>query len=283
MDHKELFRTAMRAALDIREKLGLTPADPICVFNAAEQLGVSVRYIDIGSLEGMYCKSSATIILPTFRSPGRQAFACGHELGHWVFGHGSSIDQITELSTNSLNDPNDRIADAFSGYLLMPPRAVKECFGVRNWNPTECIAERYYTVSAQLGVSYEALIRHMQYSLNLIDSKGASSLLRYSPKEIRHMILGEEQQGNLIIADRHWRTVSIDLQVGDVALVPTDSILSRENIVSKTDRSDGLIQARSPGVARLVSEPDNWSAYVRVSKKGYVGQHTYRHMEDDDE
>lgn len=280
---RELSRTAMRAALEVRDRLKIAPSDPICVFNAAEQLGLSVRYIDIGSLEGMYCKTSGTIILPSGRPPGRRAFACAHELGHWYFGHGSSIDQIAELADAARNDPNDQIADAFAGFLLMPPRVVKESFLARGWsfqahNPTQ-----YYTVSTQLGVSYEGLIRHMQYSLNFIDDCGANFLLRYSPKEIRRMILGDEKREHLIVADRHWKTVSIDLQVGEAALVPPDTVASGNIVQIKKHPAGCLAEALSAGVARLENRHDGWSAFVRVSRKGYVGQHTFRHMEDDDE
>lgn len=280
---KELSRTAMRAALDVRARLGIAPDDPICVFNAAEQLGLSVQYADIGSLEGMYCKSSLTIILPSGRTAGRQAFACAHELGHWTFGHGSSIDKIIELADASCNDPNDQLADAFAGFLLMPPRAVKECFLARGWNISSHDARQYYAISTQLGVSYEALIRHMQYSLSLIGDLSANALLRYSPKQLRRLILGEDRRDHLVVADRYWRTVSIDLQVGDVALVPLDTISCGKPAVAKSHPAGCLIEAQSAGVTRLVSESETWSVFVRVSRKGYVGQHTYRHMEDDDE
>lgn len=280
---RDLSRTAMRAALDVRDRLGIAPVDPICVFNVAEQLGLSVRYIDIGSMEGMYCKTSATIILPSGRPPGRQAFACAHELGHWHFGHGSSIDQITELAGAERNDPNDQMADAFAGFLLMPPRAVKECFLVRDWNYLNYDAQQYYAVSNQLGVSYKGLVLHMQFSLSLIDQQGANSLLRYSPKEIRRLILGEERREHLIVADRCWRTVSIDLQVGDAALVSPGTIACGKPVITKHHPAGCLIEAHSAGVTRLENESEGWSAFVRVSRKGYVGQHTFRHMEDDDE
>lgn len=280
---RDLSRTAMRAALDVRDRLGIAPTDPICVFNVAEQLDLSVRYIDIGSLEGMYCKTSATIILPTGRPPGRQAFACAHELGHWHFGHGSSIDQITELADAERNDPNDQMADAFAGFLLMPPRAVKESFLARGWNSSDCDARQYYAISTQLGVSYEGLIRHMQFALRLIDHQGATSLLRYSPKDIRRLLLGEERRDHLVVADRHWKTVSIDLQVGEAALVPPGTIACGKPVIAKPHPAGCLVEAHSAGVTRLENEIEGWSAFVRVSRKGYVGQHTFRHMEDDDE
>ena len=86
----------------MRRRAGFSLNEAICVYDLADQLGIEVRFADIPSMEGMYCRESGpTIILSSLRPSGRQAFTCAHELGHHSNGDGTGIDQLVERPHHS--------------------------------------------------------------------------------------------------------------------------------------------------------------------------------------
>ncbi len=87
---------AMQAAAATRAKAKLDPVGPICIYGLCETLGVAVRFNNI-NMEGMYQRGIPPRIHLSARRPlPRRAYNCAHELGHHVFGHGSSIDELRE-------------------------------------------------------------------------------------------------------------------------------------------------------------------------------------------
>jgi hypothetical protein len=246
-------------------------------------LGIEVIFRPENSLGGIYDKTSETILIPTHRPPGRQAFTCAHEIGHWFFGHGTGIDEISELERFDETDPNERLVDIFASYLLMPPWAVREAYNKRKWKIGNCTAQQTYTVAGHLGVGYETLVQHLRFSLNLISSQHAEKLLKSTPKQLRHLILGDATAPHLVIADDSWSHVAVDLQVGDIAIVPAGAILEGQSVGLVGDHKLGqLIQARRPGISRAESRDQSWALFIRVSRKDFVGRSIYRHLEDPD-
>ena len=52
------------------------------------------------------------------------------------------------------------------------------------------------------------------------------------------------------------------------------------SIVQIQDSRDGvLVRALEPGISRLSGGSD-WAAFVRVSRRGFVGRSIFRHMEE---
>jgi Zn-dependent peptidase ImmA (M78 family) len=277
-------RQALRRALDTRRRANATKFQPICAFDVAERMGVEVIFCPEKTLGGMYNKNSHTILVPTHRPPGRQAFTCAHELGHYLFGHGTRIDEIRELERDRENDPEERLATAYAGHLLMPPWAVSEAFTRRSWNRAQPTPLQVYTVAGQLGVGYETLIHHMLRVLCYISPGRAQVLRKTTPKQIREALLGVDRTRHLVIADRAWTEVAIDLQVGDMAIVPSGTRLEGTSVV--VDGRHGflgtLVRGGAPGISRAESDDGSWSCFIRVSRRDYVGWSTYRHWEDPD-
>ena len=86
----------MQAATATRAKAKLDQASPICIYGLCETLGVTVRFNNI-NMEGMYQRGLPPRIHLSARRPlPRRVYNCAHELGHHVFGHGSSIDELRE-------------------------------------------------------------------------------------------------------------------------------------------------------------------------------------------
>ena len=172
----ELGRKALRAALEIRKRTGKTNSEPICIFDVAESLGVEVKFFHANSFEGMYVRTSQTILVPSLRPRGRQAFTCAHELGHWHFKHGTRVEEVDFLELQHNQKPNELLVNLFAAYLLMPSWAVKTAFINRGYGPDTCTALQFYTIAGQLGVGYSALVTHLRSSLKLI-----------SPQQVREV------------------------------------------------------------------------------------------------
>jgi Zn-dependent peptidase ImmA (M78 family) len=283
MTSLELARQALRGALEIRRRVSVANSEPVCIFDIAEQLGIEVVFRPETSLGGLYNKTTQTILIPTHRPAGRQAFTCAHEIGHWFFGHGTSIDEISDVERYYEDNAKERVVDIFASYLLMPPRAVREAYNKRGWETGNCTPMQAYVVAGQLGVGYETLVQHMRYSLRLISNTHAEQLLKTTPQKLRHALLGADRTQRLVFVDLAWTKVAIDLQVGDLAIVPKTAKLEGSSAVIVGDHELGtIIEARAPGVSRIELLNKAWSAFVRVSRKDFIGRSIYRHLEDPD-
>ena len=163
-------RRAIRLAFSTRRRAGYSLHQAICIYDCAERLGVEVRFLQVPSFEGMYASSgSGLIVVSSMRPPGRQTYTCAHELGHHILGHGSKWDEyLNDWGTSNPRDPNEREAERFAGYLLMPRRAVMAAFAQRAWDPLSCTPEQAYTVAYQLGVGYSTLINQMCWSFGIL-------------------------------------------------------------------------------------------------------------------
>lgn len=280
---QETARQALRGALDVRKRISASVSQPICVYDTAEQLGIEVIFRPEISLGGIYNKTAETILIPTHRPPGRQAFTCAHEIGHWFFEHGTGIDEISELERFDETDPMERLVDIFASYLLMPPWAVRETYDKRQWKISNCTPQQTYTVAGQLGVGYETLVQHLRLSLDLISSRHAKELLKSTPKQLRRLILGNDSAPHLVIVDDSWSHVALDLRVGDVAIIPASTNLEGGSAAIVSSHELGqLIQARKPGISRVESYDQSLAFFIRVSRKDFIGRSIYRHLEDPD-
>lgn len=280
---KRMAHEIVSKALHFRLSQGI-PIDGVrCIYDLADSMGIEVRFVDISSMEGMYCKKSPpTILITSHRPPGRQRYTCAHELAHHLFDHGSTIDELQENSHfTGRKSVEDQVADLFAGFFLMPKTTVNGAFVRRSWTPSLCTPSQTYSVACWLGVGYSTLINHMHASLRLISSQHASNLMNTTPKKIRFDYLGEDIKANLVFIDHCWSGRPIDIQVDDLLLLPhsTEHEGNSVRFIRSTEKGM-LLCADSPGLARLYSSNEEWSSYVRVSRKGYTGLSIYRHLEE---
>ena len=93
---KNLAREALDQALEVREEAEIAFNVPLCVYGLCDRLGVRVQFVGI-NMEGVYLRSRRPLMqISSLRPLGRRVFTCGHELGHHVFGHGSTLDELQE-------------------------------------------------------------------------------------------------------------------------------------------------------------------------------------------
>ncbi len=279
---QQATRRALRAALRVRRSAGVPPWEPVNVFDLAEHLGVEVRFVDIPSLEGVYWRShSPTIFVSSQRPPGRQAFTCGHELGHHVFGHGARIDEVVHGPRRRKVSSDEAAANAFSSFVLMPRAAVLEGFSRRGWTVDGCPPERVYAVARWLGVGYETLVTQMHLTLGMLQRPHAEKLLKVTVKHLRRAFAGVDVNSDLVPVDASWNGHPVDLRVDDRVLAPRDTAAEGSclNVLDENDRGI-MIGAVAPGYGRLYNHRINWAVFVRVSRPQYVGLNKYRFLEE---
>ena len=124
-NQQALAKSAATRALRIRAQVHAKPWEAVDVYDVAQQLSVEVRFTRISSMEGMYLRQDAPVILIASERPaGRQRFSCAHELGHHAFGDGSRVDELFDPNSSTVRPDDEIRADMFAGMLLMPKSSV---------------------------------------------------------------------------------------------------------------------------------------------------------------
>ena len=243
--NRRTFATqAMQAAADTRARARLNQYSPICIYTLCETLGVKVRFNNI-NMEGMYQRGTPPRIHLSARRPlPRRAYNCAHELGHHIFGHGSSIDELREnIKAHPWEDPKEFLADTFAGFTLMPIVGLYRAFAMRGWKPETATAMQIFTIACDFGVGYVTLVTHLSAGVKMISRTHAAALKRTSPKKPRSGILGALTADPLVIADHHRAGPTLDVEVN--------------------------------------ADHGAWATFVRIAPESYVGLAQYRHLEDD--
>ena len=279
---RESILATYRKALELRRDYGCKETDPLCAIDFAGRCGVEVWFLEAKSMEGLYRASpEPVIVLGAYRPAGRQAFTCAHELGHHVFRHGFHVD---ELDYSPKANRQEFLADMFAASLLMPKAAVQRAFYERGWKPATASPLEIYAVACFLGVGYGTLVEQMSRTLNLLPADRAQQLLRVQPKTIKEEVLGRPVTGDLIIANEFWNGRPIDLRVGDILILPEKVATSSPNLVRLLfGGSYEVFEAIQPGMGQVHSENPDWSQFVHICRKDYVGLAAYRHLEENDD
>ncbi|MCG6135144.1 MAG: ImmA/IrrE family metallo-endopeptidase [Nostoc sp. LLA-1] len=277
-----LAQQAMLKSIDVRTQVGLDLKSPICIYSLCDQLKVKVRFVDI-SMEGIYLKTEEPkILLSALRPLTRRNFTCGHELGHHIFGHSSTVDDLIEEHQKLKTfDPDEFLVDSFAGFLLMPTLGVRKAFASRGWNAASATPLQIFMIACNFGVGYETLINHMTYTLKMISHSQAVLLLKSTPKSIRQEVLGHSSAEPLIIADAHWSMPTLDAEVGSQLLLPSTAEATNDTITIQENYPTGrLFRATRPGIVRVFCRDSEWAVFVRVSRYQFVGLSQYRHLEE---
>jgi Zn-dependent peptidase ImmA (M78 family) len=281
-NRRTLATRAMQAAVATRAKAKLDQVGPICVYGLCETLGVVVRFNKI-NMEGMYQRGIPPRIHLSARRPlARRAYNCGHELGHHVFGHGSSIDELREdAKANPWDDPNEFLADTFAGFILMPIIGLRRAFTVRGLSPETATPAQLLTIACDFGVGYRTLLTHLAFSVNMLSRGRRIVLQRATPQSLRAEILGALTSEPLIVADKHRPGPTLDAEVETLLLLPPGTEVTGEGLAYERQFARGrLYRAVRPGIVQA-NAPGAWSAFIRVAPKEYAGLARYRHLEED--
>jgi Zn-dependent peptidase ImmA (M78 family) len=287
INRRALATQAMQAAVATRAKAQVDQVGPICVYGLCETLGVTVRFNNI-NMEGMYQRGSPPRIHLSARRPlPRRVYNCAHELGHHVFGHGSSIDELREdAKAQPWEDPKEFLADTFAGFILMPIIGLRRAFSVRKWTPETATPVQIFTIACEFGVGYATLVTHLSAGINMLSRGRAAALQRVTPKALRMDVLDALTPEPLIVVDRHRTAPTVDAEVKTLVLLPPGTNATGGGLAFERDLAAGrLFRAMKPGVFQ--ASAGDWAVFVRVAPVqkdelyGYVGLAQYRHLEED--
>lgn len=279
---RSLIQDAAQAASDAREQGGLDLVEPIDVYGLAATLGVRVRFTNI-NMEGFYQKGSPPrILLSSLRPLARRAFTCGHELGHHWFGHGTTMDELQTDDRSDNENPNEILANAFGGFVLMPPIGIRGAFNTRNWDIPTATPSQMLTVASEFGVGYRTLLTHLAHMMRDLPVSRKTELAKVDPQRIRKDLLGENDLNGLTILDAHHEAKSIELEVGRGLMVPKGTLLSGAFLgPAKTYPTFDLYRATKRGLMTIKNS--SWTVELRISPQKVVGPAQHRFMEDPDE
>lgn len=279
---KALVMKGMQASIAARTKIGADLQSPICVYGMCEAHNVTVRFNDI-NMEGMYDREpKPRIHVSVLRPLARRAFTCAHELGHHVFGHGSTIDELRDdQAKNADRPPNEVLADAFAAFVLMPTLGLREAFNKRGLDPNGASAADMYAIACNFGVGQATLVNHLAYGIGMVNPVQRAQLGRITPKMIRTELLGEVVAEPLIVADQHWNSPTLDMEQGALVLLPSGVVVDTTMLMPERDLATGrLFRATKPGITRVVIPGTSWATYVRIARRQYVGLARFRHLEE---
>lgn len=285
-NRRALATQAMQAAAATRAKGKLDQVSPICIYGLCEALGVAVRFNNI-NMEGMYQRGLPPRIHLSARRPlPRRTYNCAHELGHHVFGHGSSIDELREdVKAKPWEDPKEFLADTFAGFILMPIIGLRRAFSVRSWTPETATPAQIFTIACEFGVGYATLLTHLSVGVNMLSRDRAAALRQVTPKALRMDILGALTPEPLIVADCHRAAPTLDAEVKTVLLLPPGTEVTGGLAFERDLTAGRLFRVVKPGIFQATA--GDWAAFVRVAPIqknepcGYIGLAKYRHLEED--
>lgn len=280
-DRAALARRAVAAALDVRQRHSSAKLwESICPFDVSERMGMEVQFHAIPSLEALYFKlSPPTVFVGTLRPAGRRGYNVAHEIGHHVFGHGTTVHEVREERFAPVQDAKEFAADVFASFLLMPKVAVSKAFHDRNFAVETATAEEMFLIAGYFGVGYTTLIFHLQHNLQFLTARRAEELRRALPYQLRQG-LARLSTSELLIVDERWKGRPVDVRVGEHILVPNDTIVEGRSLELLHSGSHLLAVGVVPGISRIVGTSGGWSVYARVSRARYVGRSIFRHDPD---
>ena len=282
--HTELAKQALEKSLEIREEYRYDFRTPLCIYGLCERAKVKVQFVNGVSMEGIYAAlDRPTILLSSLRPLMRRSFTCAHELGHHVFGHGSTIDELKIEAAEGKFQPNEFLADSFAGFLLMPAQGIKRAFSSRNIELVNAKPEQIYTIACSFGVGYETLIGHLRWAVQYITPDHGALLRKMKLPQIRERLLSFATTEPLMVVDRQYPIGTVDVEVGTLVLLPIGTLVESDHIAFFKDAPSGrLFRAMRPGLARAAIPGENWGVVVRVSRYQYAGLARYRHLEETD-
>lgn len=189
------MKGAMRLLQDFGYDQGSKRAQRVDVFECIDRRGAALMFQRLDKLLGAFMKQgdSAGIILNTERPLGMQRFTAAHELGHLVLGHDPHADDEGILRRGPIPDgsnykripPEEREADAFASYFLLPSHLITAQMEVQSWSAHHFSSpEVVYQASLRFGTSYAGAVYGLERE-SVITRGMRQELLKVKPRDLK--------------------------------------------------------------------------------------------------
>lgn len=206
MDRIDLSNKAYR----VRKFLGADGQSPVDLFKLVQGIeDLTLVFYPLGqNISGVCYKgaSSQVIAVNSQMSLGRQRFSLAHELYHLYFDEAKE-SQVSRMAIG-VGDANEKCADQFASYLLMPPVSLSESLeAIRAKNRADLLGvEDVIRLEQYFGLSHKAMLYRL-VSDGILTAQEAevmetgvmgiaarlgydTSLYRPAPEEKERMVLG---------------------------------------------------------------------------------------------
>ena len=149
-------------ASNLRKRLGEDGETPVDVFKLVQKIdNFTLVFYPLGSnISGVSYKgeTSNVIAINSDMSIGRQRFSLAHELYHLYFDD-STVNAVSPIMIGS-NDENEKKADQFASYFLIPSSSLYDMIeDIKENGNKECLTlEDVIRIEQYYGVSHKAML-----------------------------------------------------------------------------------------------------------------------------
>jgi Zn-dependent peptidase ImmA (M78 family) len=281
-DRRDHILDGARRAMEVRAQLSIEKTASVDPLDAASRLGIQVWFRDARAYDGVYSAGGPPIIVLASNRPlGRTAFTCAHEIGHHVFGHGATVEEVLDARTGTSISPSELQADSFAANLLMPRSAVVHALNVRGITVTNITPLQVLQVASWLGVGYGSLIDHMRHQLKLLSYDQVISLKKNEPRTTKAQVTGVHGgRHDAIVIDAHWGARAIDCRVDDYVSAPTaltSTLLAPGSAVDGHFAHQATVVGEEPIAVGASRVP------LRVTRRGKTCRAIYMHEPEEDD
>ena len=208
-DRRSILRGMKGAASllqDLNYDLGDKRTQRIDVFDSINRRGATLMFKPLDKVLGAFMKPGGNpgIILNTRRPLGMQRFTAAHELGHLALGHDPHVDDEGILRRGPIADctvygqvsPEEREADAFASYFLLPPHLITTQMELQDWDPRSFTRpDIAYQASLRFGTSYSAAIYGLERE-KVITQNTRQEILKTKPEDLKLELIGDHPLPN---------------------------------------------------------------------------------------
>jgi hypothetical protein len=194
------------------------------------------------------------------------------------------LDDLSELRLSDKRPPEEFMADAFAGYLLMSQTSVRKALLDRKLMGQTLTPQEAFRLASFFGVGYTTFAKHLTWSLLAMDPKHCEKLTRTHPKELKEHF-GGTPESEVVLVDTHWRGRAVDLEIGDILVLPPGVQVEEESKLQQAGPVDGqsTFLAVGRGYTRALDDSNDWAVNIRVAPKHFEGLARFRFYEDIEE
>lgn len=194
MSWQTAHRVAGIAATHLQRDLGLPDGEYVDVMAAMASTDLAVMAQPMPRLFGVYLPPTSErnggILLNSGLDEATIRHTAAHEWGHHTLGHGRCFGEDLDplVSSSRVWTAEEKQAEAFAAWFLMPIKAVKRGLARLGIDRPGCAADAYQ-LSLHLGTSLRGTIRHLT-NLGLVAPDVARGWTTVPPARLRAQLCG---------------------------------------------------------------------------------------------